>query len=184
MIVVSSDTSLDDVEVTLPEPLQLVIDLDSSLESLPNIDPHPKFQLPVECLVDLGPLDVTAELSPQLQNQTFREACVLLQRLQIPPLQPLTPPPELPPRALTPRPDQAVDWVSLEAAVANFDRQQYIVLSPPLEVQQPEVASVPQHVPMCFAPPPPLPQVDWANIAYSLFLVAEREHEARLNNPN
>ena len=183
IVVVSSDTSLSDAEVAPPEQPP-VIDLDSSLESLPNIDPRPQFQLPVERLVDLGPLDVTAVLSPQLQNQTLREAYVLLQRLQVPPLQPLTPPPELPPRDLTPQPDQAVDWVGLEAAVASFDGQHYIVLSPPLEPQQPEVASVPQHMPLCFAQPPPLPQVDWANIAYSLFLVAEWEHEARINNPN
>ena len=182
VVVVSSDTSSDDAEIT-PLEQPPVFDLDSSLESLPNIDPYPQFQLPVERLVDLGPLDVTAEFSPPLPNQTFREAYVLLQRL-LPPLQLLTPPPELPLCALTPRPDQAVDWVGLEAAVASFDGQQYIVLSLPLGLQQPEVASVPQHVPMCFAPPPPLPQADWANIAYSLFLVAEREHEARLNNPN
>ena len=53
-IVLSSDSSAEDAE-TQP----LVIDLDSSLDSLPNIHPRPQFQLPLEPLVDLGPLDIT-----------------------------------------------------------------------------------------------------------------------------
>ena len=46
---------------------------------------------------------------------------MLLHRLQLPPLRPLTPPPEPPLRPLTPPQEQKVDWVGLEAAVANFD---------------------------------------------------------------
>ena len=103
LVVLSSDSSSEDLP--LP-PLPPVVDLDSSIESLPNIDQHPQFQLPVEPLIDLGPLDITSELSPPLQHQTLREAYILLQRLQLPPLQPITPPPELPPRTLTQPPDQ------------------------------------------------------------------------------
>ena len=53
VVVVSSDSSEDD----LPAPGPILVDLDSSLESLPNIDPHPQFQLPVAPLEDLGPLN-------------------------------------------------------------------------------------------------------------------------------
>ena len=97
-----------------------MVDLDSSIESLPNIDPRPQFQLPVEPLIDLGPLDVTLELPPPLQHQILREAYVLLQRLQLPPLQPITPPPELPSHTLTPPPDQE-GWVEVQATVATVD---------------------------------------------------------------
>ena len=70
-IVVSSDTSADDIGASmLAQPV--VIDLDSSVESLPNIDPRPQWQLPVQPLQDLGPLNVTAEIAPQLQNPSFR----------------------------------------------------------------------------------------------------------------
>ena len=117
----SSDTSGDN----LPEPAPLrpivLVDLDSSVESLPNIDPRPQFQLPVEPLVDLGHLNITAEFPPPLQHRTLREAYMLLSRLQLPPLQPLTPPPEFPLHPLTPPPEQQVDWEGLEAAVAEFD---------------------------------------------------------------
>ena len=183
-IVLSSDTS--DGDLTLPdlEPQPPVVDLDSSLESLPNIDPRPQFQLPVQPLVDLGLLDVTIKLLPPLQHQPFREAYVLLRHLQLPPLQPVTPPPELPPRHSTP-PLEQEDWVVLEAAVADFDGQHHFVLAPPpLVLQQPEVAPVPQFVPLSFEPPQPLQQVDWAAIAHALFTIAEREHEARHTNPN
>ena len=67
------------------EPVNNLAPLDSSIESLPNIDPRPQFQLPLEPLVDLGPLDITLEFPPPLQHQTLREAYVLLQRLQLPP---------------------------------------------------------------------------------------------------
>ena len=96
VVVMSTDTSLDDAEVAPPEQLP-IIDLDSSLETLPDIDPRPRFQLPVEPLRDLGPLDISLEFPPPLHHQTFREAYILLHHLQLPPLQPLTPPPELPP---------------------------------------------------------------------------------------
>ena len=99
-IVLSSDSSAGDL--TLPEPASqqpiVLVDLDSSLETLPNIDPRPQFQLPVEPLRDLGPLDITLEFPSPLHHQTFREAYILLHRLQLPPLQPLTLPPELPKR--------------------------------------------------------------------------------------
>ena len=128
-IEVVSDASED---VLPPVRQPVIVDLDSSVESLPNIDPRPQWQLPVEPLQDLGPLDVTAELAPQLWSQTFRETYVHLQRLQLPPLQPLTPPPELPPRAITPPPEQDEGWVELEAAVADFYGQHYILLAQPL----------------------------------------------------
>ena len=179
LIVLSSDSSAED-----PEPQPPVVDLDSSLESLPNIDAHPQFQLPVEPLEDLGPLNITLDFPPPLQHQIFREAYVLLQRLQLPPLQPLTPLPELPPRALTPPPDPAVDWVELEVAVADFNGQRYRVLAPLLELQQPEVASVPEFVPVHFAPPPHLPPVDFAKIAGALFAIAEHENRLCNNHPN
>ena len=153
-----------------------LVQLDSSADSLPNIDPRPQWQLPVEPLCDLGPLDVTAECQPPLQHQVFREACVLLQRLQAPPLRPITPPPELPPQP------QEQDWVEVEAAVARFDGQEYLVVPHLPLLQQPDVAPVPQHIPTGFAAPPPMPEVDWATIAGALFAVVEREH--RINYPN
>ena len=93
------------------------MDLDSSVETLPDIDQRPQHQLPIEHLVDLGPLDITVEFPP-LNNQTFREAYVLLSRLQLPPLQPLTPPPEQPARPPTPQSEPEADWAVLEEAVA------------------------------------------------------------------
>ena len=130
-------------------------------------------------MVDLGHLDVTFELQPPLQHQCLREAYVLLRRLQVPPLQPVTPPPELTQRHQTPPLDQE-DWVVLEAAVANFDgQQQVVVVPPPLMLQQPEVAPFPEFVPATFAPPQPLQQVDWATIAHALFSIAERESRQR-----
>ena len=112
VIVLSSDVSADD----LPPPLPPIIDLDSSLKTLPDIDPRPQHQLPVEHLVDLGThyryittLFLTVEFAPPLHNRTFREAYVLLSRLQLPSLQPLTPPPELPVRPPTPPPEPEAD---------------------------------------------------------------------------
>ena len=174
---VVSETSEDDLP---PERQPVIVDLDSSLESLPNIDPRPQWQLPVQPLQDLGPLDVTAEIAPPLQNQTFREACVLLHRMQVPPLQQITPPPELPPRPVTPPPEQDETWVELEAAVAGFDGQHYVLVTQPLALQQPNVA----HVPAGHQPPQPMPPVDWALIAHALFAIAEKEHVERQGNPN
>ena len=134
--------------------------------------------------MDLGHLNVTQELILQLQHQTFREACVLLQRLQIPALQPITPPPELPQCDQTLPPDLGVDWVGLEAAVVTFDGQQYLVLPPHLGQQQLEFVPVPQHVPVQFAAPPPMQQVDWATIAHALFAIAEKGNLQRHGNPN
>ena len=168
-IEVVSDASKD---ILPPAQQPVIVDLDSSVESLPNIDPRPQWQLLVGPLQDLGPLDVTAELAPQLWSQTFREAYVLIQRMQLPPLQPLTPPPEFPP------PEQDEDWVELDAAVAGFDGHQYILLAQPLALQQPQVAPVPEHVPVGHQPPQPLQQTDYAAIASALFYIAEREHEA------
>ena len=170
------DSSIDSLPNIDPRPqFQLPIDpiidqhpLDSSLDSLPNIDPRPQFQLPVEPLVDLGPLDITVDYPPPLQHQTLREAYVLLQRLQLPPFQPITPPPEHPPLVLTPPPDQE-GWVEVDAAVATINGQDYIVFPQPLELQQPEVAPEPEFVPGQFVQPQQLPQVDWARIAAALF---------------
>ena len=134
--------------------------------------------------MDLGHLNVTQELIPPLQHQTFWEACVLLQQLQLPALQPITPPPELPQRDQTPPPDPGVDWVGLEAAVATFYGQQYLVLPPHLGLQQPEFVPVPQHVPLHFAAPPLMPQVDWATIAHALFAIAQKGNLQRHGNPN
>ena len=182
-ILVSSDTSAED----LPQPqLQQrpieVVDLDTTGDSLPNIDPRPQWQLPEQPLPDLGPIDMTAELAPQLQNQTFREAYVLLQRMQVPRLQQLTPPPEFPPREIALPPEQDEGWLELE--VADFDGSRYVVLKQPLALQQPQVAPVPEHVPAGYQQPPPMPAIDWALIAHALFAVAEREHGERVNNTN
>ena len=179
--IVISDTSEEDVPPPIPQ-LE-VVDLDSSLESLPNIDPRPQWQLPEQPLQDLGPLNITAELLPPLNHQTLREAVVLLQRLQVPPLQTITPPPELPPRPLTPPPEQAVEWDLVEAGVANFDGRNYAVLVPALELQQPPVVAVPELLPPRLAQPQPIQPVDWALVAHALFTVAEGEHRGRLNNP-
>ena len=180
VVIVSSDSSEED----LPAPVPIVVDLDSSLESLPNIDPCPQLQLPVAPLEDLRPLNITLDFPPPLQHKTLREAYVLLQHLQLPQLQPLTPPPEFPPRAPTPPLDQAVDWVELEAAVAHFDWREYLVVPQPLVLQQPDVEPVPQHVPEHFAAPPPMPEVDWANIARALFSIVEQQNQQRAMNPN
>ena len=172
-IVLSSDSSAED-----QEPPPILVDLDSSVESLPNIDPRPQWQLPVQPLPDLGPLDVDAELLQPLQplqHQTFREAVVLLERLQLPVLQPFTPPPELPQRPPTPPPEQLVDWVCLEAEVASLDGQQCLFVPPGLTLQQPDVVALSQHVPGQFVALPPIQQVDWAAIAKAIFMIAERE---------
>ena len=189
-LVIDLDSSLDSLPNIDPRPqFQLpivpIVDLaplNSSLDSLPNIDPRPQFQLPLEPLVDLGPLDITLEYPPPLQHQTLREAYILLQQLQLPPLQPITPPPELPPRPLTP-PRDGEEWVELEATLTTVDGQQYLMLEPPqLELQQPEVAPVLQFNPAHFVQPPPLPPVDWAKIAGALFAIAECEARQRINN--
>ena len=72
----ASDTSSDNIGPLVRAP-PIVVDLDSSIESMPDIDPRPQWQLPAQPLPDLGPLNVTAEIAPQLQNPVFREACVL-----------------------------------------------------------------------------------------------------------
>ena len=135
----------------------------------------------MEPLVDLGHLDITVEFPPPLQHQALREAYVLLHRMQLPPLRPLTPPPELPRRVATPPPEPVVDWVALEAGVADFDAPHRGVLPPQLVLQHPNVVPVPQFIPADFVPPQPLQQVDWAMIAYLLFTIAERESQYRLN---
>ena len=181
-IILSFDTSAEDIQAPIPvQPL--VIDLDS-LESLPNIDQRPQFQLPVEPLVDLGHLDIIVEFPPPLQHQALRVAYVLMHRLQLPPLQPFTLPPQFQLRPLTPPPEQEGDWAGLEAAVANFDRQWQQFVPPPfLALQQPDVIPFPQFIPGNFVPPPPLPWVDWAMVAYVLFTVAESESQQRLSRP-
>ena len=164
-----ADTSFEEVDQQPPAQPHVLVELDSSADSLPNIDPRPQWQLPVEPLLDLGPLDVTAECRPSLLHQVFREACVLLQRLQVPPLRTITPPPEIPQH------HEPVDWVELEAAVATFDGQEYLVVPWVPLLQQPEVMPVPQHVPTGFIAPPPMPEVDWAGIARALFTIVERQ---------
>ena len=163
----------------------VLVELDSSADSLPNIDPRPQWQLPVEQLQDLGPLDATAEIQPPpLQHRVLREAYVLLQRLQLPELQRITPPPEQPARAPTPPPEEEVDWVEVEAAVAEFDGQRYFLVPQPPALQEPEVPAIPQHVPFDFAVPPPMPPVDWAQIARALFSLAERQSQEGGYCPN
>ena len=176
-IVLSSDSSGEE-----PELQPVVVNLDSSLESLPNIDPRPQFQLPVEPPQELGHLNITLEFPPPLQHQALREAFVLLSRLQLPPLQPLTPPPEFPLRPQTPPEEQAIDWEGLEVAVAAFDEQQHLAPPPLLAPQEPDVVLCPQFVPAGFAQRPLLPQVDWAMVAYALFTVAEQESQRRRTN--
>ena len=182
-IVVASDTSSDNIRPPVRAP-PIVVDLDSSIESLPDIDPRPQWQLPAQPLPDLGPLDVTAEISPQLQYPVFRKACVLLHRMQLPPLQQISPPPELQPRLVTPPPEQDETWVELEAAVAAFDGRHYVLVAQPPALQQRQVAPVPEHVPAGYQPPPPMPAVDWALVAHALFSIAEGESAGRLGNPN
>ena len=164
-----TETYFEDINQPPLTPPRVLVELDSSLDSLPNIDPRTQWQLPVESLQDLGPLDVTAECQPPLQHQVFREACVLLQRLQVPPLRPITPPPELRQH------HQPVDLVELEAAVATFDGQEYLVVPRVPLLQQPKVVPVPQHVPTGFATPPPMPEVNWASIAQAMFTIVERQ---------
>ena len=107
---------------------------------------------------------------PPLRHQVLREAYVLLERLQLPPLQPLTPPPELEPRPVSPLPVLHIDWGELEGNLAIFD-------GPPVpQIQQPVVVPVPQFEPDHFVPPPPMPRVDWAAIAHALFTAAEQQH--------
>ena len=185
-IVLSSDTSAEGIVLPDQQPPQILLGLDSSIESLPNIDPCPQWQLPVGLLRDLGSLDVTAEIlpPPPLQHRVLQEAYVLLQRLQLPPLQPITPPPEPPAREPTQSPGQEVDWVEVEAAVAEFDGQRYLLVPQPLALQQLEVIPVPQHVPLNFAVPPPMQPVDWAGIARALFSLAEEQTQRGAAHPN
>ena len=116
----------------------------------------------MEPLADLGPLNVTQELLPPLQHRTLREAYVLLQQLQLPPLQPITPPPELPPRAPTPPPEEEERWETLEVELARLDDNSYaLTVTQPLALQQPQVEPVPEHVPAGHTQPLPMPAVDW-----------------------
>ena len=144
-IVVVPDTSSDNIRPPVRAP-PIVVDLDSSVESLPNIDPRPQWQLPQQELPDFGPLNVTAEIEPVIRNPVFREACILLHRMQLPELQQITPPPEQPSRPVTPPPEQE-EWVQLEAAVAAFDGQPFVLVAQPLALQEPQVVPIPEHVP-------------------------------------
>lgn len=160
-IIISSDESADDLPEPPQQPPVVVVDLKSSLDELPD-------------------LDITQEFPP-LEHQVFREAYVLLERLQDQSQRPLTPPPET-----------EVDWAGLEEALADFDAPQHpLVLPlqqqlvpPPLILQQPDVDPYQEFVPQPVLQPPPLPQVDWAMVAYALFSIAERKHRDRLNHPN
>ena len=183
VIQVPSDTSEEEVEVQV-QAQPIIVELDSSLDTLPDIDPRPVLEPQAEPLQDLGHLNITLEFPPPLQHQALREAFVLLNRLQLPPLQPLTPPPEFPPRPPTPPEEEVVDWQDLEEAVAAFDGQHHFAPPPMLVPQQPNIVPQPEFVPVGFAQPPPLPQVDWAMVAYALFTLAERESRQQINNPN
>ena len=177
-VIIILDTSTEEDVEQPQEHRGVLVELDSSADSLPNIDPWPQWQLPVKPLLDLGPLDVTSECRLPLQHQVLREACVLLQRLQVPPLRTITPPPELPP------PQQEQDWVEVEAAVARFDGQEYLVVPRLPLLQQPEVVPLPQHSPAGFAAPQPMPAVDWAVIAGALFEIVEWENRQRARENN
>ena len=85
---------------------------------------------------------------------------------------------------MTPPPEPEEEWVQLEAAVAAFDGERYVLVAQPLALQQPQIAPVPEHVPAGYLPPPPMPAVDWALVAHALFSVAERENAERLINNN
>ena len=75
IVLVSSDTSVEDITHPTPE-RPPVVDLNSSLETLPDIDPRPQFQLPLqqphEPLEDLGDLNITEEFLPPIRHQVFR----------------------------------------------------------------------------------------------------------------
>ena len=108
---------------------------------------------------------------------------VLLQRLQLPPLQPITPPSELQPRPQTPPPEEEEQWQAVEVEVEDPDGHQYTVLvAHPLAVQQPQVVPVPEHVPAGYQPPPPMPAVNWALVAHALFTIAEAEDQGAAIN--
>ena len=157
-----------------PPPQHPLVDLDSSLESLPNIDPRPQFQLPVQPLPDLGPLNITLDFIPPLQHQTLREACVVLQRPQLSPLVPITPPPEFAPQLPTP-PLPREWWEGIETAVALFDTPHQYFMFPPLSLQRPDVVVQPEFVPQCFVEPRPFAPIDWAMIAHAVFAAAEQQ---------
>ena len=169
-LVLSSDTSGDNLGNPVQQGQVEVINLDSSLETLPDIDPRPQHQIPV--------LRLPEDFLPPLQHQVLREAYVLLERLQLPPLQPLTPPPELEPRPVSPLPVLNIDWGELEVNLAIFD-------GPPVpQIQQPVAVPVPEFVPANFAQPPPMQQVDWAAIAHALFTAAEQQYRQQQGHPN
>ena len=156
-VVLSSDASGDEQREQAPERPIVLVDLDSSVETLPDIDPTPQHQLPA----------LPCEPWPQLEHRVLREAYVLLERLQLPPLQPPTPPPELELRPEEPLPVLEIDWGELEAHLVAFD-------GPPVpQLEQPVVVPVPQFVP-----------VNWAAIAHALFTAAEQQHREQQGNPN
>ena len=47
-VVVLTDTSFEDIQPPPPTPQPVLVDLDSSLDTLPDIDPRPQWQLPVD----------------------------------------------------------------------------------------------------------------------------------------
>ena len=74
--------------------------------------------------------------------------------------------------------------MEVEAAVATVGGQTYVVFPQPLELQQPEVAPVPEFVPGQFTQPQPFQPVDWAQIAGALFTIVEQENRQRTSRPN
>ena len=109
IVLVSSDTSVEDIRHPIPE-CPPVIDLDSSLETLPDIDPRPQFQLPLqqphESLEDLGDLNITAEFLPPIRHKVFREAVVLLERI-------------------LPQPMPEVDWGIIACALFSITEREH-----------------------------------------------------------
>ena len=74
--------------------------------------------------------------------------------------------------------------MEVEATVTEVDGWNYVVFAQPLELQQPEVAPVPQFVPRNFVPPQQVQPVDWAKIAAALFTIAEHESGRGRYHPN
>ena len=136
--------------------------------------PISQFQLPIQPLPDLGPLNITLDFPPPLQHQALREAYVVLQRLQLPPLVPITPPPELASRVPTP-PLPQEQWEGIEAALALFDTPNHYFVFPPLSLQQPSVVAQPELVPQGLIEPQPFAPIDWAMIAHAVFTAAEQQ---------
>ena len=110
VIVVSSDTSAEDLPPQqLPREVA-IMEIDSSVNELPDIDPRPQHQLP-------------------LRLHLLQNAYVLLKRLQ-------ESFPQAAPRPLTllPEVEPEVDWALLEGGLADFDAPWQQQIEPQLQV--------------------------------------------------